>query len=157
MARQFFLLSGEAIEKIESKMGELVSQTKAKFSQVIDRSGYLIASRGQPPHIHPEEFGAISAAVLSAMRVVVNLAESQEITMKVHSQTMPDLHFRWINPRVFVLVAFDNATSDHAVRDAARSFASEVFPHLAQDQAQAPDLRSNQFIEEKIEELFRDL
>ena len=157
MARQLFLLSGEAIQLIEKKLGELVKQTKAQFSQVIDRSGYPIASCGNLPHIHPEELGAISAGVLSATQVVVNLAESQEITMRFHSRNMPDFHFRWVNPRVFVLVAFGSATSEEVVRDAARRFAGEVLPQLVQDQSQVPDLRSSQFIEGKIAELFRDL
>ncbi|MBM3335607.1 hypothetical protein FJY63_13190 [Candidatus Sumerlaeota bacterium] len=157
MARRIFLLSGEAIQLIEKKLGELVKQTRAQFSQVIDRSGYLVATCGKPPHIHPEELGTISAGVLSAIQVVVNLAESAGVTMRFHSRSMPDFHFRWVNPRVFVLVAFGSATSDQVVCDAARCFADEVSAHLAEDQSDVGGVSTAQFIEGKIEELFRDL
>jgi hypothetical protein len=157
MARQFFLLSETAIEAIEKMLAELVSETKACYVQVIDRSGYLVAGHGQPTHVHPEELGAIAAGILSAMQVIVNLAESQESTIKFHSKTMTDFHFAWITPRVFLLVAFDNNASEVLVRSKAFRTAKAIHPHLAQDQTEPGELRSVRFIEDKISELFRDL
>jgi hypothetical protein len=157
MARQFFLLSEEAIAAIEKTLAELVADTKASYVQVIDRSGYLIATQGQPTHMHPEELGAIAAGIVSAMQVVVNLAESRDSTIKFHSESMANFHFIWVNPRVFLLVAFDNAASESVVRTKAAYTAAAIAPHLSQDQTQPHEIGSGRFIEDKITELFQDL
>ena len=157
MARQFFLLSEEAIEAIEKTLLELVTDSKAAYAQVIDRSGYLIAAQGQPTHMHPEEMGAIAAGIVSAMQVVVNLAESKESTIRFHSKNMANFHFIWINPRVFLLVAFDNAAAESVVRAKAARTAAAIAPHLSQDQTQPREIGSGRFIEDKITELFQDL
>jgi len=157
MARQFFLLSEEAIKATEVALGDLVADARARYAQVVDRSGYVIASHGQPSHMHPEELGAIAAGILSAMQVVVNLAESKESTIKFHSRTMGNFHFYWINPRVFMLVAFDNRTTESLVRSKAKRAAKAIHPHLAQDETQPAQLGSVQFIEDKLGELFEDL
>jgi predicted regulator of Ras-like GTPase activity (Roadblock/LC7/MglB family) len=157
MVSQFFILPEEAVKAIEKMLAELVEETHARYVQVIDRSGYVIVAHGQPMHVHPEELGAIAAGILSAMQVIVNLAESKESTIKFHSQTMTNFHFAWINPRVFLLVAFDGATPESLVRSKARHTAELIHPHLSQDETQPADLRSVQFIEDKLSEMFQDL
>jgi len=157
MARQFFLLSEEAIEAIERTLGALVAESRASYALVIDRSGYLIASFGQSTHVHPEELSAIAAGIVSAMQVVVNLAESKESTIRFYSETMVNFHFVWINPRVFLLLAFDDKTSESAIRGKAGQTAKMISPFLAQDQTQQVDVGSGRFIEDKLSELFQDL
>jgi hypothetical protein len=158
MARQYFLLSEEAIKAIESTLSQLVSESRAQYAQVVDRSGYVIAGHGQPAHMHPEELGAIAAGILSAMQVVVNLAESQETTVKFHSKTMANFHFYWVNARVFLLIAFDQKqTTESLVRSKALRTAKAINPHLAQDDTQRSEIGSGQFIEDKLSELFQDL
>lgn len=157
MARQFFLLSEDAVREIEKTLATLVAETKSRYALVIDRSGYLIASCGQPAHVHPEELSAIAAGIVSAMQVIVNLAESQESTIAFHSQTMPDLHIAWINPRVFLLLAYDDNTSEIIARGRARQAVRALSPFLAQDQTQQTNLGSVEFIESKLSELFQDL
>lgn len=157
MARQFFLLSEEAIKAIEKTLADVVKDARALYAQVVDRSGYVIASEGQPTHMHPEELGAVAAGILSAMQVIVNLAESKEATLKFHSKTIGNLHFHWINPRVFLLVSFDNQTTESLVRSKAKRTAKVIFPHLAQDETQPSQIGSVQFIEDKLSELFQDL
>ena len=157
MARQFFLLSEEAVTAIEEALESLVTDACASYAQVVDRSGYVIASHGQPSHMHPEELGAIAAGILAAMQVVVNLAESQESTIKFHSKTMANFHFRWISPRVFLLVAFDSSTTESLVRGKTKRTVKLIHPHLAQDETQPAQLGSVQFIEDKLGELFEDL
>jgi hypothetical protein len=156
MARQFFLLSEQAIKTIESTLVDLVQESRASYAQVVDRSGYVIAGHGQPVHMHPEEL-AMTAGILSAMQVMVNLAESQEATLKFHSRTIANFHFIWINPRVFLLVAFDNQTTESLVRSKAKRTAKLIYPHLAQDDTQRTPFGSVQFIEDKLSELFQDL
>lgn len=157
MARQVFLLSEEAMKEIEKILADLVEESKACYAQVVDRSGYVIAYHGKPRHIHFEELGAIAAGIVSAMQVIVNLAESQESTIKFHSKSMANFHFRWINPRVFLLVAFDHQTTESAVRTKAKHAAKLAHSHLAEDETQPVELGSVQFIEEKLSELFKDM
>lgn len=157
MGRQFFLLSEEAIEAIEKILADIVNDARACYAQVVDRSGYVIATHGQPSHMHPEELGAVSAGILAAMQVVVNLAESQEATLKFHSKTLANFHFNWINPRVFLLVAFDNQTTESLVRSKGKRATKQIHPHLAQDETQRSQIGSGQFIEDKLSELFQDL
>lgn len=157
MARQLFLLSEAAIEKIEKILQQLVEETQACYAQVIDRSGYLIVSHGQPAHVHPEELGVIAAGILSAMQVVVNLAESQEATVKFHSRSMTDFHLVWIDARIFLLVAFNDKASEAIVRSQAIRAARNIHPHLSQDQTQPTEMDSVRFIEDKISELFQDV
>jgi len=157
MARPFFLLSEQSIKAIEKTLVELVEESRARYAQVVDRSGYVIANHGQPSHMHPEELGAIAAGILSAMQVIVNLAESPETTLKFHSKTISNFHFHWISPRVFLLAAFDNATTESLVRSKARRAARLILPHLAQDETQRMSVGSVQFIEDKLSELFQDL
>lgn len=157
MARQFFLLSEDSINEIEKVLENLVGDARACYAQVVDRSGYVIATRGQPSHMHPEELGAVSAGILSAMQVAVNLAESQEATLKFHSKTLANFHYNWVSPRVFLLVAFDNQTTESLVRSKAKKATKQIYPHLAQDETQKTSLGSGQFIEEKLSELFQDL
>jgi predicted regulator of Ras-like GTPase activity (Roadblock/LC7/MglB family) len=157
MARQFFLLSEQAIKSVEATLVNLVQEARACYAQVVDRSGYVIAGYGQPVHMHPEELGAMTAGILSAMQVMVNLAESQEATLKFHSRTITNFHFVWINPRVFLLVAFDNQTTESLVRSKAKRTAKIIYPHLAQDDTQRTPFGSVQFIEDKLSELFQDL
>jgi len=156
MGSQFFLLSEDAIKTIERTLKDLVAEARARYAQVVDRSGYVIATHGEPLHLHPEELGAIAAGILSAMQVVVNLAESQESTIKFHSKTMANFHFQWINPRVFLLVAFDKQTTETLVRSKARRAAKVIHPHLTQDETQATEIGSGRFIEDKLSELFQD-
>jgi predicted regulator of Ras-like GTPase activity (Roadblock/LC7/MglB family) len=156
MARQFFILSEDAIKTIEKLLAELAEETHANYIQVIDRSGYVVVAHGRPTHVHPEELGAIAAGILSAMQVIVNLAESKESTIKFHSKTMTNFHFIWINPRVFLLVAFDGTANESLVRSKARRTAELIHPHVSQDDTQPADLRSVQFIEDKLSEMFLD-
>jgi hypothetical protein len=156
MARQFFLLSEPAIKAIEKTLEELVNDSRACFAQVVDRSGYLIAAYGTSVHMHPEELGAIAAGIISAMQVVVNLAESQESTIKFHSKQMANFHFQWITPRVFLLIAFDNQTTESLVRSKVKRTSKLILPHLSQDETQQSQVSSGQFIEDKLSELFQD-
>jgi predicted regulator of Ras-like GTPase activity (Roadblock/LC7/MglB family) len=156
MARQFFILSEDAIKTIEKLLAKLAEETHANYIQVIDRSGYVVVAHGRPAHVHPEELGAIAAGILSAMQVIVNLAESKESTVKFHSKTMTNFHFIWINPRVFLLVAFDGTANESLVRSKARRTAELIHPHVSQDDTQPVDLRSVQFIEDKLSEMFLD-
>jgi len=157
MARQFFLLSEQAVEAIEKTLATLVADSQGSYALVIDRSGYLIASHGQTTHVHPEELAAIAAGIVSAMQVVVNLAESKESTIHFYSDSMSNFHFVWINPRVFLLLAFDNNTPEAALRSKAGLTAMMITPYLAQDQTQQVDIGSGRFIEDKFSELFQDL
>jgi hypothetical protein len=157
MARQYFILSEETVGTIEKMLANLAAETRASYVLVIDRSGYVIVGHGRPTHVHPEELGAIAAGVLSAMQVIVNLSESRESTVKFHSKTMANFHFAWITPRVFLLVAFDGAQSESLVRNKARRTAELIYPHLVQGETQPTDLKSVQFIEDKLTEMFQDL
>jgi predicted regulator of Ras-like GTPase activity (Roadblock/LC7/MglB family) len=157
MGRQFFLLSEQSIQAIEKILANLVNDARASYAQVVDRSGYVVATHGQPSHMHPEELGAVAAGILSAMQVVVNLAESQEATLKFHSKTIANFHFHWVNPRVFLLIAFDNQTTESLIRSKGKRAVKLIHPHLAQDETQRADMGSGQFIEDKLSELFQDL
>jgi len=157
MGRQFLILPEDAIRSIEKVLTNLAKETHANYTMVIDRSGYIISGHGRPSHVHPEELGAIAAGILSAMQVIVNLAESRETTLKFHSEVMTNLHFTWINARIFLLVAFDGAASESLVVSKAKSTADKLRPLLAQDETQPVKADSVQFIEGKISEMFQDL
>jgi len=157
MPRQFFVLPEQTVQSIEKVLEQLIGETHANYAMAIDRSGYVICSHGQPTHVHPEELGAIAAGILSATQVIVNLAESQETTLKFHSKTMTNFHFTWVNTRVFLLVAFDGSGSEPLVRSETKQAAERIQPFLSQDETQPGDLGSVRFIEDKLSEMLHDL
>lgn len=156
MISDFYSLSEETISTIVQQMQRLLENTNARCALLVDKSGYIIASEGSFSYLPAEDMGAIAAGSVAALGTLVNIANSNEMTIDFHSKGIDAIYFVLLNNRVFLSILYDSSITKKKIRDASKVFVRIVQPLLDQDATQPVKLQSVEFIEEKLSELFKE-
>jgi predicted regulator of Ras-like GTPase activity (Roadblock/LC7/MglB family) len=156
MISNFYSLSEETVNMITEEMQKLLESTNARCALLIDKSGYIIASEGSFSYLPAEDMGAIAAGSLGALSALVNIANSNEMTIEFHSKGIDTIYFALLNNRIFLNILYDSSTTKKKIRDASKIFVKTVQPLLDKDATQTIKLQSVEFIEEKLSELFKE-
>ncbi len=153
--------SSNLLEKIDAAVELLLAGSRARCVLVIDRTGLIVSSGGDASHVGSDTMGAVGAGVVAALRTLVADQETPEISIQLYGSEIGRIHFMVLANRLILCMMHSRDNSTGEVRAAARQFANNILPLLREESEKMYDtdelVRSVQYIESKLNEMFRDL
>lgn len=153
---KLYSLSKETVLTIERNLQKLIRKTQVRCTFLFERSGYIISAKGDFQYLQPEDMGAMAAGALAAIQSMVSLTNSNEQTITFHNNNLDKIHFAMVTPWVFLAVFYDAKTTSKKVREAVKEFVKAVQQCIIKDQTHPVIFDSVQFINEKLNELFKE-
>lgn len=89
---------------------------KARCALLVDRSGQLVATVGEPPHFDATAFATLTAADFSANDQLARLIGESDFSVLFHQGEKESMYLADIARRVILVVLFDNRTTLGLVR-----------------------------------------
>lgn len=138
---------------------QFLYDSNARSALLVDRSGQLVATVGEPPQFDPTAFATLTAADFSANDQLARLIGETEFNSLFHQGEQESMYLVDIARRVILVILFDNRTTlglvrlkvKHAVEELTRLFA-EMFQR-GRDQASSPNILAG--AEDEIDRLFQ--
>jgi hypothetical protein len=100
--------------------------------------------------------GAIAAGALAALNSLVSRAESREVSIRFYGAEVERIHFALLTERLSVVMLYAHNPRITNVRASVRGFVQKVRPILERDQTRPGPLASMEYIENKLDEMFRE-
>lgn len=142
----------EVLEKVESRIQEILRQTRALAILLIDRSGLVLAAAGDPP-LHPNQMGAVAAGVFSAMSTMIKASRAEEFTVYLR-ENHANFQFQHVDTGVFLCAFYADARDEELVRAGMKELSQYARNSITAEQTSEGRMDSELFIEEKLNELF---
>jgi len=144
---------------ILKSLQQFLYDSNARSALLVDRSGQLVATVGEPPKFDPTAFATLTAADFSANDQLARLIGETEFNSLFHQGEQESMYLVDIARRVILVILFDNRTTlglvrlkvKHAVEELTRLFA-EMFQR-GRDQANPPNILAG--AEDEIDRLFQ--
>ncbi|HKV50468.1 MAG TPA: roadblock/LC7 domain-containing protein [Gemmatimonadaceae bacterium] len=138
---------------------QFLYDSNARSALLVDRSGQLVATVGEPPQFDPTAFATLTAADFSANDQLARLIGETEFNSLFHQGEQESMYLVDIARRVILVILFDNRTTlglvrlkvKHAVEELTRLFA-EMFQR-GREQANPPNILAG--AEDEIDRLFQ--
>jgi len=89
---------------------------KARCALIVDRSGQLVATVGEPPNFDATAFATLTAADFSANDQLARLIGETDFSVLFHQGERESMYLADIARRVILVVLFDNRTTLGLVR-----------------------------------------
>lgn len=132
---------------------------KAHCALLVDRSGQLVATVGEPPTFDATAFATLTAADFSANDQLARLIGENDFTVLFHQGERESMYLADVAKRVILVVLFNNRTTlglvrlrlKGAVEELTRTF-DDVFARGAGSQIAPPGLLAG--AEDEIDRLF---
>lgn len=153
---QFFALSRRTIEDLDAALNDLRTDSGSRCAFVLDRTGCILAHCGDFHPLNPQTMGAIAAGALAALNSLVSRAESREVSIRFYGSEVERIHFALLNERLSVVLLYTQNPRITNVRASVRGFVQRVRPIIERDQTRPGPLASMEYIETKLDELFRE-
>lgn len=158
MANNLFISESD-FKVLDEKLEELVQTTQSRCAVLIDKSGSLILAKGRFNYVPPDDLGVMAAGAFSALGNMVDVAATH-ITTSFHYANAETIHFCVIMPQVFVLILYESSPGEtkpktEQIIHASNNFAASVRPILEKKNAIVPKVASFNFINNKINEIFK--
>lgn len=139
---------------------QFLYDSNARSALLVDRSGQLVATVGEPPQFDPTAFATLTAADFSANDQLARLIGETEFNSLFHQGEQESMYLVDIARRVILVILFDNRTTlglvrlkvRHTVEELTRLFA-EMFQRGRGEQASAPNILAG--AEDEIDRLFQ--
>lgn len=144
----------EVLEKVERRIVLILQEIHASAVLLIDRSGLVLAWAGNPP-LHPNEMGAVAAGVFGAMRTLLKTSRTEDFNISV-TQSGSNLQFQHVESGMFLCAIYADRADEALVRAGLLSLAQEAVKSLTPNQPKSAQVETTNFIEEKLNELFRN-
>jgi predicted regulator of Ras-like GTPase activity (Roadblock/LC7/MglB family) len=144
---------------IMRSLQQFLYESNARCALLVDRSGQLVATVGQPPHFDPTAFATLTAADFSANDQLAKLIGETEFNSLFHQGEQESMYLVDIVRRVILVVLFDNRTTLGLVRLKLKQTVEELsglFTAMFQrgrEQAAQPNILAG--AEDEIDRLFR--
>ncbi len=133
---------------------------KARCALLVDRSGQLVATVGEPPNFDATAFATLTAADFSANDQLARLIGESDFSVLFHQGERESMYLADIARRIILVVLFDNRTTLGLVRLRMKSAVDEltrifegVFSRGGSDQAAPPGFLAG--AEDEIDRLFQ--
>ena len=138
---------------------QFLYDSNARSALLVDRSGQLVATVGEPPQFDPTAFATLTAADFSANDQLARLIGETEFNSLFHQGEQESMYLVDIARRVILVILFDNRTTlglvrlkvKHAVEELTRLFA-EMFQR-SREQTSSPNILAG--AEDEIDRLFQ--
>ncbi|HEV2179909.1 MAG TPA: roadblock/LC7 domain-containing protein [Gemmatimonadaceae bacterium] len=144
---------------ILKSLQQFLYDSNARSALLVDRSGQLVATVGEPPQFDPTAFATLTAADFSANDQLARLIGETEFNSLFHQGEQESMYLVDIARRVILVILFDNRTTlglvrlkvKHTVEELTRLFA-EMFQR-GREQANPPNILAG--AEDEIDRLFQ--
>jgi predicted regulator of Ras-like GTPase activity (Roadblock/LC7/MglB family) len=137
----------EDATRIAGLLDRLLGESAARTALLVDRSGQMLATAGQPPRFDPVTFATLTAADFSANDQLARLLGENEFGALFHQGDKDSLYLADVARRVILVVLFDTATTLGLVKLRVRGVVPElarVFTEMfSREGAAGPGLRRN--------------
>ena len=150
----------EDARKIQVILNDFLRESSARTALIVDRTGQLVATVGEPPAFDPTAFASLTAADFSANDQLARMLGEPEFGSLFHQGERESMYLADIARRVILVVLFDNRTTLGLVKlrvKAAVGELNQVFTDMfTRDDAGASQVESS-FLgeaEDEIDKLF---
>jgi predicted regulator of Ras-like GTPase activity (Roadblock/LC7/MglB family) len=110
------ILSDQDIARIEQSLDKMLSSSGAHCALLIDRSGQLISSSGDPSTLDVIALSALTAANFGATAEIARLLGEDEFALLFHKGKNENVHFSKIGMEFIMVTLFDDRTTLGLVR-----------------------------------------
>ncbi|RLA96030.1 MAG: roadblock/LC7 domain-containing protein [Deltaproteobacteria bacterium] len=110
------VLNDQDLIRIERCLNRMLATSGAHCALLIDRSGQLIASSGDPSTLDVVALSALTAANFGATAEIARLLGEEEFSLLFHKGKNENVHFSKIGDEFIMVVLFDDRTTLGLVR-----------------------------------------
>lgn len=150
----------EDAKRIHVILVEFLRESSARTALIVDRTGQMITTAGEPPHFDPTAFASLTAADFSANDQLAKLIGESDFNSLFHQGEKESMYLADVARRVILVVLFDNRTTLGLVRlkmketviELTRLF-EQVFARPTQAQGGGPGLLAG--ADDEIDKLFQ--
>src|SRR5215216_6229335 len=101
----------EDAKSIHAILVEFLRESGARTALIVDRSGQMITTAGEPPTFDPTAFASLTAADFSANDQLAKMIGEPEFGALFHQGEKESMYLADIARRVILVVLFDNRTT----------------------------------------------
>ena len=101
----------EDARKIQVILVEFLRESGARTALIVDRTGQMITTAGEPPTFDPTAFASLTAADFSANDQLAKMIGEPEFGALFHQGEKESMYLADIARRVILVVLFDNRTT----------------------------------------------
>ena len=101
---------------ITTSLQKFLFESNARCALLVDRSGQLVATVGEPPHFDPTAFATLTAADFSANDQLAKLIGETDFNSLFHQGEKESMYLADVARRVILVVLFDTRTTLGLVR-----------------------------------------
>ena len=131
MVKGNWALFEEDFWAINQILQQLMRSASARSVMLIDKTGQLINSIGEPPGFDVTSFSSLAAADFAANAQLAEMVGETDFSTLVHQGTKESLFLQVIAGRVILVVLFDRKTSLGLVRLKARRAGDDLMDVLS--------------------------
>lgn len=101
----------EDASRIQLVLDQLLREAGARTALIVDRTGQMLATRGEEPNFDPVAFASLTAADFSANDQLARMLGETEFGALFHQGDRESLYLADVARRVILVVLFDNRTT----------------------------------------------
>jgi len=101
----------EDAKSIHAILVEFLRESGARTALIVDRTGQMITTAGEPPTFDPTAFASLTAADFSANDQLAKMIGEPEFGALFHQGEKESMYLADIARRVILVVLFDNRTT----------------------------------------------
>jgi predicted regulator of Ras-like GTPase activity (Roadblock/LC7/MglB family) len=116
----------EDARRIEGILTGFLRESNARTALIVDRTGQLVATVGEPPAFDPTAFASLTAADFSANDQLARMLGEPEFGALFHQGERESMYLADIARRVILVVLFDNRTTLGLVKLRVRATVHEL-------------------------------
>jgi len=120
------VLTDEDYARVERCLDTMISSSGAHCALLIDRSGQLIASSGDPSTLDVVALSALTAANFGATAEIARLLGEEEFGLLFHKGKNENVHFSTVGNEFIMVTLFDDRTTLGLVRLRTEKVAEEL-------------------------------
>lgn len=150
-------------EKITGVLNDLLYQSNARCTLLVDRTGQLVATVGEKPNFDSTAFASLTAADFSANDQLASMIGEDEFSSLVHQGQKESMYLADIGRRLILVVLFDSRTTLGLVRIKVKGAVEdlnlvfqEVFRRFEKGEKPPVDSGFVDDAEDEIDRLFRE-
>ncbi|PLX41542.1 MAG: dynein regulation protein LC7 [Deltaproteobacteria bacterium] len=128
-----FVLSEKTLQVIDGVLDEDLLSSGATCALLVDRSGYLIANRGDPSDIDVVALAALSAANYGVTEEIARLVGEDNFSLLFHKGATENIHYTKIGDDFFLITLFNKDVSLGLMRLKTAKVKSHLLPILQED------------------------
>ncbi len=128
-----FVLSEKALHQIDRVLDEDLLRAGATCALLVDRSGYLIANRGDPTDLDVVALAALSAANYGVTEEIARLVGEDNFSLLFHKGKNENIHYTKIGNDFFLITLFAKDVSLGLMRLKTAKVKSHLLPILSEE------------------------